>query len=95
MIKALAEFTFRHLLVFLYNQLTMIFRKQDIVLCYRYGTTGGIQQVGMHNISENGRCAWVALCAQPADTDSEVVAGINRRMKLQIFVWTTDIKYLE
>jgi hypothetical protein len=28
-----------------------------------------IKQVRVHNSSENGRCAWVALCAHPTHTD--------------------------
>jgi hypothetical protein len=37
-------------------------------------TTGGIKQVEMHNRSENGRGACVALCAHPthADSDTEI-----------------------
>jgi hypothetical protein len=40
-------------------------------LCQRYGTTGGINQMQMHNGSESGHGAWVALCAHPTHTDTQ------------------------
>jgi hypothetical protein len=35
------------------------------------GTTGGIKHMGMHNISENGRGEWVALCGHYTHTDTD------------------------
>jgi hypothetical protein len=32
----------------------------------KYGNTDEITQMGTHNKSSNGRCAWVALHAHPA-----------------------------
>jgi hypothetical protein len=41
---------------FLWNQ-AMRFHYE---LCQRYGDTGGIEQTGTHNRSQNDRDAWVA-----------------------------------
>jgi hypothetical protein len=46
------------------------FHYVNIVLCQRYGTTGGIKQTRMHNRSENGRSAWVVLCATLTHIDT-------------------------
>jgi hypothetical protein len=50
---------------------------EDDVLCQKYGTTGGIQQMGMHNRSENCRGAKVALCAYPTATDTDALYCYN------------------
>jgi hypothetical protein len=39
----------------------------------KYGTASGINQMGTHNVSENGRGAWVALCDHPTHTDTDTV----------------------
>jgi hypothetical protein len=35
------------------------------------GSIGGIKKMETHNRSENGRSAWVALCAHPNLTDTD------------------------
>jgi hypothetical protein len=74
MAKALAEFKFRCLgkqhfygTKWLWWDTIMY----DTILCKRYGTTGGIKQMGTHNSSENGSGAWVALCAHPTLTNTD------------------------
>jgi hypothetical protein len=51
---------------------------QETVLCQRYRTSDGIKQMGTHNRSENGRGAWVVVCAHPSytDTDTDRFTGI-------------------
>jgi hypothetical protein len=51
--------------------------RYSTVLCQKYGDGGGIQQRGTHNTSENGRDAWVALCAHPTHTDTETYPPIS------------------
>jgi hypothetical protein len=65
MMKALVEFKFCRLG-------KHIFKPSDygeIPLHQSCGTTGRIKQMGMHNRSENGRRARVALCVYPTHTD--------------------------
>jgi hypothetical protein len=49
----------------------MRFRYVRCLLCQRYGTNGGIKQMGTHNRSEGGRGAWVTLCVHPTHTDTD------------------------
>jgi hypothetical protein len=71
MAKALSEFKFRRLGKDFYG--TKRLRWDSLILrtvsCQRYGTTGGIKQMGTHNRSDNVRGAWVVLCAHPTHTD--------------------------
>jgi hypothetical protein len=73
MAKALAGFKFRRLVkTFLWNQATMMrFRCVTYCALSELQTPGGIKQMGTDSRSENGRCAWVALCAHATHTDIE------------------------
>jgi hypothetical protein len=75
---ASSEFRFCYL-----GKYTMEFRDFDeIQLCktllfQRYGTNGGINQMGTYNRSENGRGAWVALCIHTTYHTQYLVKSIN------------------
>jgi hypothetical protein len=67
----LAEFKFRLLGKVLWNEATMMrFRYIRHSTVSEVRTTGGIKHMGMHNRSENGRGAWVDLCAHPTHADT-------------------------
>jgi hypothetical protein len=67
-------------MTFLWNQATMMrFRCARYCKGQRYGTTGWIKQMGTQNESEDGRCAWVTLCAHPNYIDEESLCNyINK-----------------
>jgi hypothetical protein len=72
MAKALVQFKFR----FLGNHFKEPSDYDEIPLRYctlsEVRTNGGVKQIGTHDSSENGRSAWVALCAHPTHTDTEL-----------------------
>jgi hypothetical protein len=75
MAKAFAEITCRRLDKHFYGneRLRWDSVKYVTVVCQRHGTTAGIKHMGTHNRSENGRGAWVAVCAHPTHTDRPLV----------------------
>jgi hypothetical protein len=56
------------------NLTTMTFHYVSYCTLSEVRTTGGIKQMGTHNISENGRGAWVVLYAHPSHTDTDTAA---------------------
>jgi hypothetical protein len=52
---------------------------KDTVLYQRNATNGGRKQMGTYNTAENGRGAWVALCAHPTQLMLEALSQQQKR----------------